>query len=77
MSTLVKRRMTTTTPINYHNLEAQVATEESRKRNQKQAFSALKKVGERDGELTILYSPAPSIKNESTLCSGASIIDDE
>jgi hypothetical protein len=77
MSTLVKRRMTTTTPINYHNLVAQVATEESRKRNQKLAFSAFKKVGERDAELKILYSPAPSIKNESTLCSGASIIDDE
>jgi len=77
MSTLVKRRMTTTTPIYNHNLVAQVATEESRKRNQKQAFSAFKKVGERDAELKILYSPAPSIKNESTLCSGASIIDDE
>ena len=77
MSTLVKRRMTATTPINYHNKAAQVATEESRKRNQKQAFSAFKKLGERDAELKILYSPAPSIKNESTLCSGASIIDDE
>ena len=77
MSTLVKRRMTATTPIYNHNLVAQVATEESRKRNQKKAFSAFKKVGERDAELKILYSPAPSIKNESTLCSGASIIDDE
>ena len=77
MSTLVKRRMTTTIPIYYQNQAPQDATDVSRKRNQKQAFSAFKKVGERDAELKILYSPAPSIKNESTLCSGASIIDDE
>lgn len=77
MSTLVKRRMTTTTPIYYQNQVPQDATDVSRKRNQKQAFSAFKKVGERDAALKILYSPAPSIKNESTLCSGASIIDDE
>ena len=75
MSTLVKRNMTTTTPNYFQNEEPQAATEVSRKRNQKQAFSAFKKVGsERDAELKILYSPAPSIKNESTR---ASIIDDE
>ena len=79
MTKLVKRRMTTTIPINYQIQEPQVATEVSRKRNHKQAFSAFKKVrGERDAALKILYSPAnSSIKNESTLCSGASIIDDE
>jgi len=75
MSTLVKRRMTVL-KNNHSDKVPQVPNDVFRKRAIKEEFSAFKKLSNRDAEFKLLYSPATSIKNDSTLCS-ASNIDDE
>jgi hypothetical protein len=85
MTTLVKRRMTTTVIKNSQTEKVpQVPTDVFRKRTLKEGISAFKKFAaakkNRDAELKLLYSPGTtttsSLKNESTRCSAESNIVD-